>query len=160
MNAYQITVDMDLELPLPQAAVHGAIVRAAEATLAHAGAAPAALTVLLVDGEHIARLNREFLGEDKPTDVLSFPAGEAMPGMDDYLGDIAIAIPVAAEQARAAGHELLEELALLTVHGVLHLLGHDHVTRSQQQEMWRLQDDVLAELELPVRSPHYDDLEQ
>ena len=88
--------------------------------------------------------------------MLSFPAGEPMPGMEAYLGDIAIAIPVAVEQARSAGHGLLDELALLTVHGVLHLLGHDHAEPAEQQEMWRLQDAILAGLELPLRSPDYD----
>lgn len=156
MSEHEITVEADVELPLPEAAVHGALVRAAEATLAHTGAPPAELTILLVDNERMAALNRDFLDEDKPTDVLSFPAGEAMPGMEAYLGDIAIAIPVAAEQARSAGHELLDELALLAVHGVLHLLGHDHAERAEQQEMWRLQNAILAGLELPLRSPDYD----
>ncbi len=156
MDERDITVKAEVELPLPEAAIHGALVRAVEATLAHTGAPRAGLTILLVDSERIAALNRQFLGEDKPTDVLSFPAGEPMPGMAAYLGDIAIAIPVAAEQARSAGHELLDELALLTVHGVLHLLGHDHAGRAEQQEMWRLQNAILAGLELPLRSPDYD----
>lgn len=152
-----ITVEAEVELPLPEAAIHGALVRAAEATLAHTGALPSAMTILLVGNERIAALNSQFLGEDQATDVLSFPAGEAMPGMPAYLGDIAIAIPVAAEQARGAGHELLDELALLTVHGVLHLLGHDHLEQAEQQAMWRLQDQILAALELPLRSPDYGD---
>lgn len=157
MSDHEITVEVDVELPLPEAAVHGALVRAADATLAHTGAPPSALTILLVDNDRITELNRAFMGEDKPTDVLSFPAGAAMPGMEAYLGDMAIAIPVAAEQARQAGHELVDELALLTVHGVLHLLGYDHAGAAEQQEMWRLQDAILAGLELPLRSPGYDD---
>src|SRR5690606_5658764 len=112
VNEHEVTVEAEVELPLPEAAVHGTLVRAVEATLAHSGAPPSGLTILLVDDERIAALNREFLGEDKPTDVLSFPAGEPMPGMEAYLGDIAIAIPVAMEQARSAGHDLLDELAL------------------------------------------------
>lgn len=156
MNEHEVTVEAEVELPLPEAAVHGTLVRAVEATLAHSGAPPSGLTILLVDDERIAALNREFLGEDKPTDVLSFPAGEPMPGMEAYLGDIAIAIPVAMEQARSAGHDLLDELALLTVHAVLHLLGYDHAEPAEQQEMWRLQDAILAGLELPLRSPDYD----
>jgi probable rRNA maturation factor len=157
MSDHEVVVEVDVELPLPEAAVHGSLVRAAEATLAHTAAPPATLTILLVDDERIAGLNREFLGEDKPTDVLSFPGGEPLPGMEAYLGDIAIAIPVAAEQARVTGHQLLDELALLTVHGVLHLLGHDHAAPDEQQAMWRLQDAVLAGLDLPLRSPAYGD---
>lgn len=158
MTAPDIDIDVQSELPLPAATVRRALARAAAAALAHgAGDTAPALAILLTGSEQIRQLNRDFRGEDKATDVLSFAAGEAMPGMDDYLGDIAIAVPVAAAQADAAGHELLHELALLTIHGVLHLLGHDHATPAAQAEMWRLQDAILAELALPLRSPAYPD---
>lgn len=156
MTAYDITIDLAVEFPLPAAEVEQRLTRAAEATLAREGKGDAALTILLTTGEQVHKLNRDFLGEDKTTDVLSFPAGEAMPGMEDYLGDVAIAIPVAQAQAEAGGHSLLDELALLTIHGVLHLLGYDHVAPEEQQAMWQVQDALLAELSLSLRSPHFD----
>jgi probable rRNA maturation factor len=160
MTGPDITIDVQAELPLPAAAVRDMLAGAATAALAyHDEGAPAALTILLGGSEQIRRLNREFMGEDKATDVLSFPAGDAMPGMDDYLGDIAIAVPVAADQAAAAGHELLHELALLAVHGVLHLLGYDHATPAEQQHMWQVQDAILAMLELPLRSPPFSNVD-
>jgi probable rRNA maturation factor len=158
MTGHDITIDLQAELPLPAAAVRDMLASAATAALAyHDEGTPAALTILLGGSEQIRGLNRAFVGEDKATDVLSFPAGDAMPGMDSYLGDIAIAVPVAADQAAAAGHELLDELALLTVHGVLHLLGYDHATPAEQQQMWQAQDAILAALELPLQSPTFSD---
>jgi probable rRNA maturation factor len=119
---------------------------------------PAALTLLLADDEALHQMNRDFLGTDAPTDVLSFPAGEAMPGMidsgmDRYLGDIAISVPQAAGQAALAGHTLQAELQLLTVHGVLHLLGHDHAEPAEREAMWSAQTAVLSYLGIEIISP-------
>lgn len=100
---------------------------------------PAGFSLLLTDDNHLQQLNRDFLGYDKPTDVLSFPAGE-----DTYLGDIAISIPTAQKQADKAQHPLLDELRLLTVHGILHLLGYDHATPEERAEMWKRQEQVLS----------------
>jgi len=112
------------------------------------------LTCLLTDDAAIQELNRNFRHEDKPTDVLSFPAGDAMPGMDAvYLGDIAISVPYAQRQAAAAGHTLAEELQLLVIHGVLHLLGHDHTTPLEKEEMWAAQTAVLTQLGLAHVTP-------
>jgi probable rRNA maturation factor len=72
-------------------------------------------------------LNRQFRGKDAATDVLSFPATH-MPGVTSFLGDIVIAAGVAARQAREAGHPVSTELKVLALHGLLHLLGHDHDT--------------------------------
>ena len=77
---------------------------------------------LLTDDRELRRLNREFLGKDYPTDVLSFPE----PGPDDFLGEMAISVERAEEQARSRGHRLEEEIGILMLHGVLHLLGMDH----------------------------------
>ncbi len=86
------------------------------------------LTVALVGDATIRRLNREYAGTDRATDVLSFPAGAGAPGKGGArpLGDIAIATGVARRQARAAGHSYSHELRVLALHGLLHLLGHDH----------------------------------
>ncbi|MBM3120784.1 MAG: rRNA maturation RNase YbeY [Chloroflexi bacterium] len=128
--------------------------RAARRTLATTGAPAGALTIRITDAEGIRQLNRDHAKADYPTDVLSFPCGERFSPSDDvYFGDIAIALPIAASQAQAGGHELTAEVALLTVHGVLHLLGHDHDRPSSQVAMWALQDRILADLGLPIRSP-------
>ena len=96
----------------------------AEAVLAAAAPRRAgSVSVLLCGDARMRRLNREFRKIDRPTDVLSFPAD--VPGL---LGDVAIDVPYAARQARRRGHALDREVQLLLVHGVLHLLGHDHET--------------------------------
>lgn len=96
-----------------------------------ASAAPrrnvAAVTVLLCGDAMMRRLNRSFRGKDRTTDVLSFPSGSGpAPEGGGYLGDIAISVPRAARQAAAAGHALRREVAILALHGYLHLLGYDH----------------------------------
>jgi probable rRNA maturation factor len=128
--------------------------RAARQTLTTAGVPAGALTIRLTDAESIRRLNREYAHADYATDVLSFPSGEALPSeKGPYYGDIAIALPIAAAQAEAGGHALAAELCLLTVHGTLHLLGYDHDQPAAQIAMWSLQDRILADLGLPIRSP-------
>jgi probable rRNA maturation factor len=81
------------------------------------------VTIAIVPDDRVQSLNRRFRRMDKPTDVLSFPAGER-----GYLGDVVIAAGVAARQAREAGHSLQTELRILALHGLLHLLGYDHET--------------------------------
>lgn len=120
----------------------------------------AALTILLTDNEYIQELNRQYRGEDRPTDVLSFSAGEPMPGSEgllEYLGDIAIAVPVAEEQATEKGHGLLAELQLLAIHGVLHLVGYDHLEPDEKEIMWDVQGTILARLGLENIQPTEDD---
>lgn len=106
----------------------------------------ASLSVLLTGDVQLRRMNRQFRSEDKPTDVLSFPTGEVGAGADSYLGDIAISVQTARRQAEAGGHDLESELLLLTVHGVLHLLGHDHGQDEEQARMWAAQETILAKL--------------
>jgi len=108
------------------------------------------LTIVLTDDSQLQQLNRDYLGVDAPTDVLSFPASESEPETGaPYLGDILISIPRAADQARAAGHRLEDEVQLLVVHGTLHLLGHDHAEAGEKARMWAAQAEVLARLGLP-----------
>lgn len=114
------------------------------------------LTILVTDEKHGRELNRQFLGHDYPTDVLSFPAGEPIPGdiaTGTYLGDIAICAPVAKRQALAKGHSLQAELQLLVVHGVLHLLNYDHADELQKARMWSAQQAVLEALGLEDLQP-------
>lgn len=111
--------------------------------------ADADITIVLTDDAQLHELNRNFLGVDAPTDVLSFPASESDPETGStYLGDILISIPRAAQQAQAAGHPLEAEVQLLVVHGVLHLLGHDHAEAEEKARMWAEQEKVLERLGL------------
>lgn len=111
--------------------------------------ADADITIVLTDDGQLHELNRDFLGVDAPTDVLSFPASEEDPETGaSYLGDIVISIPRAAQQALAGGHPLEAEVQLLVVHGVLHLLGHDHAEAEEKALMWNEQAKVLERLGL------------
>src|SRR5512147_175819 len=121
--------------------------RAAQAALLFSGASEADLSLVLTDDARIQSLNREFLGHDAPTDVLSFPADELDPETSrQYLGDVVISLPRAAEQARERGHSLEEEVQLLVVHGILHLLGHDHGEAGEKAVMWSAQAEILGSL--------------
>ena len=103
------------------------------------------LTIVLADDAQLRQLNQQFLGIDAPTDVLSFPAGEVDPDTDrPYLGDVIISIERA--QSQAGEHTLEDELRLLVVHGVLHLLGHDHAEQAEKDAMWQVQREVLHKL--------------
>ena len=107
------------------------------------------IAIVLTDDAQLHKLNREYLGVDAPTDVLSFPASETDPETGAvYLGDILISIPRATEQAQAAGHPLEAEVQLLVVHGTLHLLGHDHAEAEEKARMWKIQDEVMSRLGL------------
>lgn len=129
--------------------------RAAKAALEHQSASPDSdLTVVLTDDARIQELNRDYLGIDAPTDVLSFPASETDGSEIDpetgspYLGDILISLPYAARSAAKAGHPLEAEVQLLVVHGVLHLLGHDHAKVREKARMWKAQAEILESLGL------------
>ena len=126
------------------------IERAVRATLKHQKESPKVnLAVVLTDSRRLRKLNRDYLGIDAPTDVLSFPASESNPETGArYLGDILISIPYAAKGAKQAGHPLESELQLLVVHGVLHLLGHDHAKPRAKARMWKAQREILTRLGL------------
>jgi probable rRNA maturation factor len=128
---------------------------AARAALTHQSApAPSDLSVLITGEGELRALNREFLGHDRPTDVLSFPSGEPNPATGRlYLGDIAISFPQAAAGAARGGHPVKAELQLLIVHGVLHLLGHDHAQKAEKARMWAAQAAILSELGAAITGP-------
>lgn len=99
------------------------------------------------------QLNAKYRQVDAPTDVLSFPAGEVDPDTRDiYLGDVVISLPRAEDQASAGGHSVIDELQLLVVHGILHLLGYDHEGFNDKQRMQDIQDRILDQLGLHVNS--------
>lgn len=105
------------------------------------------LTIVIDNDKEIQKLNYQFLGVDAPTDVLSFPSDETDPETQlQYLGDIIISYPRALAQAEAAGESVSDELQLLVVHGVLHLLGFDHAEPEEKAEMWAAQQAVLNSL--------------
>ncbi|HQX01396.1 MAG TPA: rRNA maturation RNase YbeY [Anaerolineales bacterium] len=107
------------------------------------------ITIVLTDDAQLHELNKEFLGVDAPTDVLSFPASESDPETGTpYLGDILISIPRAIEQAQASGHSVEAEVQLLVVHGTLHLMGHDHAEAEEKARMWAAQAEVMSRLGL------------
>ena len=104
--------------------------------------------VIIVDNEEIHKINREYRGIDRPTDVISF----ALEDDDTFiktdqriLGDIYISIDKAIEQANEYGHKLLRELCFLTIHGILHLLGYDHMEKADEEVMFGLQERILSE---------------
>ena len=122
---------------------------AREALKHQSSPAEADLTIVLSDDAQLRELNLQWMGVDAPTDVLSFPSDETNPESGNrYLGDILISVQRAAEQAKAAGHAVEAEVQLLVVHGVLHLLGHDHAEASEKAKMWQAQGEILSALGL------------
>ena len=110
----------------------------------------AELAIVLVDEAAMEQLHVQWMDEPGPTDVLSFPMDELRPGTEDaptppgLLGDIVLCPQVAEVQAAGAGHTILDELQLLTAHGVLHLLGFDHAEPDEEEEMFGPQRDILT----------------
>ncbi|MDX2175182.1 MAG: rRNA maturation RNase YbeY [Candidatus Sumerlaeia bacterium] len=120
------------------------LAKAARALLAEGldalGQPEAQVSMLFCGEARIRQLKRDWFGEDRATDVLSFPSGE---GPREYLGDLALCVPFAARQAVEAEKSAPEEMALLLVHGLLHLLGHDHDTAERKKAMWAEQRRLL-----------------
>ncbi|QYJ04657.1 rRNA maturation RNase YbeY [Nocardioides panacisoli] len=113
----------------------------------------AELCIKAVDEDTIAELNEQWMGKPGPTDVLAFPMDELRPGQinqdpdpdeQPVLGDLVLCPVVAERQGEAAGHGHWAELELLTVHGILHLLGYDHAEPEEHREMFGLQDQLLG----------------
>ena len=125
-------------LPEPEAVV----LPAAEAALDARGG----VTILLTDDDSVAALNERFRGKAGPTNVLSFPAPD---NPEDHLGDIALAYGVCAREAAEQDKPLAHHLQHLGAHGVLHLLGYDHLTEAEAEEMEALERRILAGLGVP-----------
>jgi probable rRNA maturation factor len=107
------------------------------------------VAIVIVDEAAMEQLHLQWMGEPGPTDVLSFPMDELRPGRDGetsaegILGDIVLCPAVAAAQAETAGHSLTAELSMLSIHGLLHLLGYDHAEPEEEKEMFGLQGEIL-----------------
>lgn len=108
----------------------------------------ASVNITVVSEDEIQRINREFRDTDRVTDVLSFPAwdGSEYDLTDGFLGDIAICLKRAEDQAAEYGHSLKRELAFLTVHGMLHIIGYDHIDPQDEKIMFARQDEILTQL--------------
>ena len=117
---------------------------------------PCLISVMLTDAEGIHRVNREFRGVDRETDVLSFPLNELEPGAFDadacehdwetgavMLGDMMISIPACEKQGEEFGHGFEREIQYLTVHSVLHLLGYDHMDEGEQKRKMRAREKAI-----------------
>jgi len=107
------------------------------------------VSISFIDANEMRELNQDYRGINEPTDVLSFPVPDYLTmGPLVLLGDILICMDVAKAQAEEYGHSLERELAFLTVHGILHLLGFDHETQESESEMFALQDKILEYLQV------------
>lgn len=127
--------------------------------LRHGLGEPCELVVVISDDEALRDLNQRFRGIPSPTDVLSFaddtkgPFSSGAAGFPRYLGDIVISLDRARVQAEAAGGSLEDELRVLTVHGVLHLLGYDHEDTGDKERMWAQQTEILQLLHVDLPLP-------
>lgn len=109
------------------------------------------LSLNLMNDNEIHELNLQYRGIDRPTDVLSFESGEIDPETGSkYLGDIAISYDRVLAQSADAGHPVESEMQLLIIHGILHLLGYDHDTPENKQQMWALQSNILSQSGIAV----------
>lgn len=120
---------------------------AAETALASENAMDRYASIVLTDDRVIHCCNRDYRGVDRPTDVLSFPADEGeslLAPPDGFLGDIMISVPRAAQQGAELGHSTERELAFLTVHGILHLLGYDHIDPKDEERMLARQRAIMS----------------
>lgn len=122
------------------------LARTAAAAALGALSATGAVTILLADDDSVADLNARFRGKQGPTNVLSFPAPE---NPEAHLGDIALAFGVCQAEAQVQGKRLEDHLQHLVVHGVLHLLGLDHMTDIEAEEMEALERQVLQGIGVP-----------
>lgn len=134
-----------------------ALVATAKRLLAAAGERGSSLSLTLVDDAAIRTLNREHRGKDKPTDVLSFSLvegnGAAPPEQERLLGDVVISVDTAKRQAKDYSATLQDELYRLLIHGILHVLGHDHERADERRAMVAQERRLAAAIDLPWPYP-------
>ena len=149
-----IEVNNESAVEVDEAALQRLAVYALDAMHVHPDAE---LAIVLVDEGAMEQLHVQWMDEPGPTDVLSFPMDELRPGTEDQpspaglLGDVVLCPQVAESQAKTAGHALLDELLLLTTHGILHLLGFDHAEPDEEKEMFGIQRDILVGFSMQER---------
>lgn len=150
-----IALDIEVEEPRWDAIAgrDGLLRRAADAALAVLAEPPGEVSaaLLLADDETIRALNRDWRDQDKPTNVLSFPSPAHMspPGAARPIGDVALAYETLVREAEAEGKPLADHAAHLVIHGILHLLGYDHIEEDEAEEMEGLEVRALARLGIP-----------
>jgi probable rRNA maturation factor len=143
-----IQIKRNVKLPVDKSI----LLQAARTTLESTSSAEySAVSIVIGNDDLLHKLNQQYRQVDAPTDVLSFPSGEVDPEI--YLGDVVISLPRAREQASAEGHPIVEELQLLVVHGILHLLGYDHEETKDKKRMQITQDKILNQLGVALISP-------
>jgi probable rRNA maturation factor len=146
------SIDIDVQSPLwnAQPAAEQTVRAAIAAAAAALSTADGEVSILLTDDKAIRALNRDWRGIDKPTNVLSFPAPDATPGATPkMLGDIVMAYETLAQVCDDEGRVFLHHLAHLTVHGFLHLIGYDHQTDRQADEMEGLESKIMSAMKMP-----------
>lgn len=149
-----IEINNESAIPVDEAAILRLAAFALDTMHVHADAE---LAIVLVDEGAMEQLHVQWMDEPGPTDVLSFPMDELRPGTEEQetppglLGDIVLCPQVAKEQAETAGHSTLDELLLLTTHGVLHLLGFDHAEPEEEKVMFGIQRDILIGFSMQER---------
>ncbi|QYF74773.1 rRNA maturation RNase YbeY [Cryobacterium sp. PAMC25264] len=149
-----IEINNESAIPVDEAAILRLAAFALDTMHVHADAE---LAIVLVDEGAMEQLHVQWMDEPGPTDVLSFPMDELRPGTEDaitppgLLGDIVLCPQVAQGQAETAGHSTLDELLLLTTHGILHLLGFDHAEPEEEKEMFGIQRDILIGFSMQER---------
>ncbi len=155
-------IEVEVEDEAWTAAVADAVAVVERAATAALGAIKGDVVVLLTDDAAVREINARFRDRDQPTNVLSFPAVDmTLPGHAPHLGDLMLAYGVCAAEAEAQGKTLADHLTHLTVHGVLHLLGRDHVDEAEAEAMEAEERSLLASLGVadpyrPNEPPHGD----
>jgi probable rRNA maturation factor len=152
----RIAIDIAVEAGAwpPKPALRSLVRKAVAATLQETGAdsgTGSELSVVFSDDAHMRRLNAGWRGKDKPTNVLSFPAFRVEPGgpIPPLLGDIVLAAETVAREAEVEGKPLDHHITHLVIHGMLHLLGHDHEDAAEAESMEALERAALARLAIP-----------
>jgi len=148
--AASIDVDVLVASELPDVPDESSVRHWIEAALAGAGhrQAAAEVSVRIVDNDEMQALNSDYRGKDRPTNVLSFPAGpmEGLPAdAAAILGDLVVCAPVVVAEAKSQGKTTADHWAHLLVHGTLHLIGFDHVDGPEAETMERLETRILAD---------------
>jgi probable rRNA maturation factor len=140
--SYQIQIIQDI----PCTDEIGKLETIARTVLEHESASPGDLSIVLTSEQRIHDLNLRFAQIDRATDVLAFNDGSLEPETDRiYYGDVTIALPIALQQAKQANHTLAAELALLTIHGILHILGYNHQEEDERKRMWAIQAKIMED---------------
>lgn len=141
-----IEINNESAISVDEAAIQRLVIFALDQMHVHPDAE---LAIVLVDEAAMEQLHVQWMDEPGPTDVLSFPMDELRPGTEDaptpagLLGDIVLCPQVAIAQAETAGHSMMDELLMLTTHGLLHLLGFDHAEPDEEKVMFGIQRDIL-----------------